>query len=268
VIAVIARSMAMLLVLGAAVACAGPDQPAGHGHQMAVVPVAPTQVSGTLTYRQRIALPEDAMLNIWLVDMARADAAATVLAHHTFAAAGRQVPLHFTMAVPLAGVAPTMRPGLRATINDGHGRLLWTTDTARPVNLEGGRVDLGLITLVQAAAAAAPAGAALPIDGEWRVREIAGEMLAGPKLVTLHFNSGGRLGGAGPCNTYGGRWQIENGRVKVDQLLSTMMACPPPVGEQERAFLAILQNLQGAQVDTEGALVLTGVEGRRIVARR
>lgn len=260
-----AKCLLTLILLAGFSACSGPDM---RGTAPVVVPVPPTQIAGTVTYPQRIALPEDAMLNVWLVDMARADMAAPVLAHHTFPTAGRQVPLHFALEAPLAGVAPTIRPGFRATITDGRGRLLWTTDTARPVNLEGGRVDLGTITLVQAGAAAAPIGSTLPLDGEWTVRQIAGETLAGPKLVTLNFNSGGRMGGAGPCNTYGGRWQMENGKLKVDQLLSTMMACPPPIGEQERAFHAILQSLDSAAIDGEGALVLTAVDGRRIVARR
>jgi uncharacterized lipoprotein YbaY/heat shock protein HslJ len=56
---------------------------------------AEAAVSGTITYLQRIALPPQAIIEVQLVDVSRADAPATVIAFTTLEADGRQVPLPF-----------------------------------------------------------------------------------------------------------------------------------------------------------------------------
>jgi uncharacterized membrane protein/membrane-bound inhibitor of C-type lysozyme len=42
------------------------------------------------------------------------------------------------------------------------------------------------------------------VGAPWTVTEIAGQPAAGLRPVTLRFEEGGRSGGQGPCNTYGG----------------------------------------------------------------
>ncbi|MBW4653174.1 MAG: YbaY family lipoprotein [Kaiparowitsia implicata GSE-PSE-MK54-09C] len=55
-------------------------------------------VSGTVTYRPRIALPPNAVVEVSLVDVSRADAPATVLACQALVTNGRQVPFAFDLA--------------------------------------------------------------------------------------------------------------------------------------------------------------------------
>ncbi|NWF81886.1 MAG: YbaY family lipoprotein [Chloroflexi bacterium] len=54
-------------------------------------------VDGTVTYLQRIALPPEAVIQVQLVDVSRADAPAIVLATSSFQAGGRQVPFPFAL---------------------------------------------------------------------------------------------------------------------------------------------------------------------------
>lgn len=64
---------------------------------IAMTPTPPVQasVTGTVTYRQRIALPVNAVIQVQLLDISRQDTAATVLGEQTITANGSQVPFAF-----------------------------------------------------------------------------------------------------------------------------------------------------------------------------
>src|SRR5690606_16714460 len=51
-------------------------------------------ITGTLTYRQRIALPQGALVRVQLLDVSRADAPAILMGEHSFVSE-HQVPLPF-----------------------------------------------------------------------------------------------------------------------------------------------------------------------------
>jgi uncharacterized lipoprotein YbaY/heat shock protein HslJ len=112
-------------------------------------------VRGTAAYRERIALPPDAVLEAELQDVSRADAPAIVLGSFRAGPAG-QVPIPFAIPYDTARIDPARRYVVRARILAGD-RLLFTSDTAAPVLTQGAgdRVNL---TLVRAAAPASPLG--------------------------------------------------------------------------------------------------------------
>ncbi|HEY7556336.1 MAG TPA: YbaY family lipoprotein [Candidatus Binatia bacterium] len=56
-------------------------------------------VTGTVTYRERIALSADAVVEVRLSDVSRQDVAAPVVAETTVRPAGRQVPIPFELPV-------------------------------------------------------------------------------------------------------------------------------------------------------------------------
>jgi len=90
-------------------------------------------VQGTVTYRQRVALPPQAVITVQLVDLAQADAAARVLVEQRLAAGDNQVPFGFSLRVPTAAIAPTARLGLQARIEvDGALRFISTGRTEVP----------------------------------------------------------------------------------------------------------------------------------------
>lgn len=90
---------------------------------------ASVTLSGTVAYRERIALPSDARVKVLLSDVDRMDAPAPVLAETEFGADGRQVPLPFTLSYDPAHIAPNGSYAVSARISDASGRLLWITDT-------------------------------------------------------------------------------------------------------------------------------------------
>ena len=74
-------------------------------------------ITGTVTYRVRMALPANAAIDVRLEDVSRADAPAVIVAENIFAAAGKQVPIPFQL--------PYSPGDIRPAINTRCGRKLW-----------------------------------------------------------------------------------------------------------------------------------------------
>lgn len=87
------------------------------------------RVSGTVTYRERMALPPTAVVEVMLQDVSRADAPALVLASARVERPG-QVPIRFDLGYNRRSIDPARRYAVRAEITDGK-RVLF--DTAEPV---------------------------------------------------------------------------------------------------------------------------------------
>ena len=92
-------------------------------------------VTGTISYRERMALSDRAELNVVLLDVSRQDVLATVIAEQTISNPG-QVPIRFELAYDPAKIDERMSYSLRATIHD-RGRMVFTSDTHTPVLTRG-----------------------------------------------------------------------------------------------------------------------------------
>ena len=89
-------------------------------------------LTGTLTYRQRVALDPQAVISVQLQDVSRADAAATIVASQTITAGGQQVPIPFELSYDPATIEPqgVYIVAVRITLND---KLIWITATSHRV---------------------------------------------------------------------------------------------------------------------------------------
>jgi len=94
---------------------------------------AQPQVTGTVTYRERMALPDDAVVRVQLQDVSIADAPTTVIGEQVFSTDGAQVPFPFTVSYPASVIEEGNRYSIAARITDGEGNLLFITDTYVPV---------------------------------------------------------------------------------------------------------------------------------------
>ena len=73
-------------------------------------------VTGSITYRERIALPPTARIAVKLDDVSLADAPSRTLANQSFAGEGRQAPFAFALTIDRAAIAPaTAMPCRRAS---------------------------------------------------------------------------------------------------------------------------------------------------------
>jgi putative lipoprotein len=97
-------------------------------------PVASASVTGTATYRERIALPADAELIVQLADVSLADAPSTVVAEQRIAPV--RVPAPFTLSYDPARIDPRHSYAVSARVERA-GTLLFTTDTRHPVLTQG-----------------------------------------------------------------------------------------------------------------------------------
>jgi copper homeostasis protein (lipoprotein) len=126
-------------------------RPRGHGLVTRVLaalawaactPLWAGTVQGTAAYRERIALPPDAVFEAVLEDVSRANAPAEVLGRAKIDPAG-QPPFRFEIAYDDTAVRPGHRYAVRATVTH-QGRLLFTTDRAYPA-LGGGAAPLTML---------------------------------------------------------------------------------------------------------------------------
>ena len=89
---------------------------------------ATSKVTGSIAYRERIALPPSAVVNVKLVDVSLADAPAVLIAEQDIATAGRQVPFEFALEYDASRIRPSHTYAVQVRIEDG-GRLLFISDT-------------------------------------------------------------------------------------------------------------------------------------------
>lgn len=103
-------------------------------------------ITGTVTYRQRTALPPKAVVVIKLVDISREDVSGVTVTENRIEAAGKQVPISFDLVFDWKKVQQANRYAIQAQIIEG-GRLLYTTNTNYPVLTQGNprNVDLVLV---------------------------------------------------------------------------------------------------------------------------
>ncbi len=112
------------------------------GMRFARVPQPPSdadfaEVTGTVTYRQFIALPADAVVTVRIEDASRADAPAILIGEQVITDHGGQVPVPFRILFDSTQVDPRVTYTLRARIEDRDGRLLWINTQAYPVITQG-----------------------------------------------------------------------------------------------------------------------------------
>lgn len=132
-----ARRLAALCAVAIMLAACGAEGPAS----MAGEEVSSATLSGTVIYRERIALPPDAVVTVRLEDTSRADAPSVVLAEQVMDTAGRSVPIAYTLEYDPAAIDPRMNYAVRAEIRDGAGQLLWISDTVHPALTRGAPAD-------------------------------------------------------------------------------------------------------------------------------
>jgi putative lipoprotein len=100
-------------------------------------------VTGTVTYRERVALAPGAVLEVRLEEVSRADAPATLVGVHRNESPG-PVPIPFEVRFDPERIDTHGRYSLRATLQ-ADGRLLWTTDTFVPVLTNGSPSHVELV---------------------------------------------------------------------------------------------------------------------------
>jgi putative lipoprotein len=113
----------VLLLTGCSVATVVPEAGSGPSANL---------VTGTVTYRERIALPPTAVVTVRLADVSLADAPSVLVAEQVIRTEGQQVPFEFALHYDASRILPSHTYAVQVRIEDG-GKLLFISDTMNPV---------------------------------------------------------------------------------------------------------------------------------------
>ena len=100
-----------------------------------------TTISGTVTYRERMMLRPDMVINVRLNDISLMDVPARVIDEQVISAKGERIPVAWSLEYDAEAVNDSMSLAVRAEIRDGEGKLVWTTTTVHPVITRGSPTD-------------------------------------------------------------------------------------------------------------------------------
>lgn len=106
-------------------------------------------ITGTVAYRERIALPDQAVVTISLQDVSLADAPAKVITSQRIETQGKQVPFNFELAYDASNILPQHSYSVSARI-EVEGQLMFISDMHYGVITDKDhttQVDLNLVAV-------------------------------------------------------------------------------------------------------------------------
>lgn len=199
-------------------------------------------VTGTVTYRVRIALVPTAVVKVQLLDVSRADAPATVIAEQTIEPQGKQVPIPFSLGYDPAQIKENMRYVVRAQIMID-GNLAFTSTEAYPVITGGSPTQVEILVHPAGRAGGSSSNEARPDQAKaklentrWKLVEVNGQAITtapGGREVFIRLDPTKKtLEAMGGCNGLGGNYEVTGQQIGFKSIIGTMMACPELPTEQ------------------------------------
>lgn len=210
-----------------------------------VMPAAADDVTfaGLVTYRERIALPADAVLAVTLVSLPGQHRVAGARADLGGKAGS---PISFSLNVRSHVVAAGGRFGLLAEISSG-GNVIFRT--GQPVLVDAAEPEGNIIEVTFTPPpphdppdqVLPPADTPNPlIDVPWTVTSIGAEPTLPGSEVTFSIAADYRAGGNSGCNNYFTEAGFAGSPLSFGPIAGTRMACATEIMEQEQRFFAAL----------------------------
>ena len=223
----------------------GSDEAVDTTHRMAE-PIKTKTITGTIWYRERIMLPPNAVINVYLEDVSRADAPSTVLSETTIDPGKKGPPYHFTLEYDPAKIDNTHRYALRARI-EAESRLLFINTRNTPVFGEQAQTPAKImVSRVGGGGKQGPATdtpTASLTGTYWKLVELDGRPASlGVGERELHMvltADENNVRGFSGCNGFTGTYEVNDRQLKLRPLAVTQRACVDSM-EQEQRFLQAL----------------------------
>lgn len=105
------------------------------------------------------------------------------------------------------------------------------------------------------------------LAGTWQIATIAGAPVADPAKTMLDLSPGGAVAGRSGCNGFHGSYTLTGEGLHLGQMAATMMACPPPLMDQERRLFDALGRVDRFDIGADGTLQLIAADAPVITAR-
>jgi len=124
---------------------------------------------------------------------------------------------------------------------------------------------LVVITLMLTACAG---GDSASLTGTWALVSYGSTSSPAPAApgvdTSIEFGSDGKLSGNVGCNQFNGGYQVDGDKITFEQIVSTLMMCEGPVGDQEAAALAVFAESATFVMDGD-ALTITSADGGSVI---
>lgn len=221
---------------------------------------ATTTLRGTVTYRERMALPPS-VVEVRLLEPSQTDAPAPVLAS-TSLHATRQVPIPFTLQFNRALLKPGHHYALEATISvNGQPWFSSSTQTPLPENTRSN--ILLVVNRTRAKANASPAGT-------WKAERMGETALTeGDAAPQLTIAEDGTVSGFSGCNRVHSKATLDGAHITFGPMMTTRMACLPAAMATEQLFLKNLDATRGWHLAPTGdVLALVDAQDKPTVVFR
>ena len=215
----------------------------------------------TAAYRERIALPPDARLDVQLLDVSRADAASLTIASQRVAMTSvpMTVRLHYDPAV----IDAAGRYAVAAAIWSGD-RLVFRTVNRFAVFDQPGDNSVEVMLFMVADDTGTDASPASIAGVSWSVTAVAGQRWSSEDPATLTIDEDMAFSIFGGCNRFVGQLRLSDPEIAFpDDFAGTLMACPEEVEALERRFLEALRGVS-RYVRFGDGLVMTDADGQEL----
>ncbi|MBN9469331.1 MAG: META domain-containing protein [Bosea sp.] len=214
---------------------------------------------GTVSYRERIALPPGAIVEVKLLDVSLADAPARIIAETRVS--GARNPARYVLHFDRTQIQPRRRYALQARILH-RGQLLFINTSHHGIFDGGPELTDIRVERVAASPSPAPERKASPV-GRWLLEDIRRAGVIDRLQTVLEIAADGRVSGSGGCNRMSGSATITGTRISFGPVAATQMACTPAAMNQEQKFFAGLREVRRWRTDpARGKLVLLDGRGR------
>lgn len=219
-------------------------------------------VSVTVTFRERIALPPGASVDIQIVDFAEMVRSVGPIASQRFAIT--TVPLTVSLTYDPQIVKDGFRYGILATIRAPNGqKMFFGTEPLDDLGGSNLAVDMVLKMLPEPDGNTA---VSRRISGvPWTVTEIFGERWQNEDPATLMIDDEMNFAIFGGCNRYTGKLApLGRGLAFPENMAGTMMACPGEIEALERRFLTAIMQVSD-YVRYGAGLLMMDADGRAVL---
>jgi heat shock protein HslJ len=105
------------------------------------------------------------------------------------------------------------------------------------------------------------------IEGSWKLvsyGDPANPTAAAPEVETSIELKDGQVTGNVGCNGFGGKYEVDGNKITFSEMMSTLMFCEGPVGDQETSTLNVLHETAAFVLDGD-SLTITSQGGNAFV---
>jgi len=203
-------------------------------------------LEGSATYRQAIVLQPEAVLEVELRDVSRADAPAPLLSAVSVRP-GKQVPIPFKLIYDddmidqrhTYALSARIRVNGKIVVRNTAAHLVLTRDAPDQVEV--------MMEMMSVTSDATAAGSLFGVI--WIAEDIGGGGVIDNAQSTITFLADGTASGSGGCNNFSGKAKADGDQIEIGPLAATQKACIPPLANQEQKFFTALANARSFEID-------------------